>query len=68
MEFFNVVDDKERFVRLKVNVSQKTEQYDSHTVSYLKAREMYEERGDVMGFDNPDFKPYDLDLVKKRVA
>ena len=52
MEFVNVVDEKGRFVKLKVFNTHKTGQMDSDTHSYLYERDMKErEMGYIMGLD-----------------
>ena len=51
--FLNVIDEQNRFVRLKVYNDGKVSQEDSHTISYLGARKLRQEMGQVMGFDRP---------------
>ena len=51
MYFMNILDEKQRFVRLDIYDNGKTGQADSHTYSYLFCREQYKEMGDIMGLD-----------------
>jgi len=49
MQFFNRIDDKGRFIGLKIAIGDPG-QYDSHTVSYLGARKLYAQM-ETQGFD-----------------
>ena len=53
-QYINIIDDKNRFVRLDTYLGNKARQVDSHTASYMYMRKILIECGDVMGFDNPD--------------
>ena len=53
MQFLNIIDERGRFVELKVYDNGLNEQSDSHTYSYLGAREARQEVLKVMGFDKP---------------
>lgn len=59
MIFLNVIDEKGRFCGLKIKVSEKSGQFDTHMYSYVYLRGLYQEIGDIMGFDNKDFHPYE---------
>ena len=41
--WLNILDEKHRFVRLELHPAKQNEQLDSHTISYLYARDMYKE-------------------------
>ena len=62
MKFYNIIDDKGRFLELKVTF-EKSGQVDSHTVSYMYARGIYQQMGQVMGLETlinlyPSINPY----------
>ncbi len=51
-QIINSLDEHLRLVRLpKYSITNKPEQLNSHTVSYLYARDLYKEMGDVMGLE-----------------
>jgi len=51
MQFINVIDEQGRFMYLKVSDCGNS-QADSHTYSYLGARNLYEQiPGEIMGFN-----------------
>ena len=50
-QFINVMDEQDRFVRLKIYQTNIPGQSDSHTYSYLQARQLYQSMGDVMGLE-----------------
>ena len=50
MRFYNIIDDKNRFVMLKFSEENGTQQ-DSHIFSYMCSRKLYQEMGQVMGLD-----------------
>lgn len=51
-QIINVLDEKNRYVEFKAYiVDNKVGQMDSHGVSYKWIRRMYQEMGEVMGFD-----------------
>jgi len=52
MRFINIIDEKGRFVGLKVFPDEPAGQQDSHAYSYLFAREQYKSMGDVMGLES----------------
>lgn len=54
MKLYNVFDEKDRFVGFYTHLSESGRQQDSHGYSYLGQRQLLQECGDVMGFDNPD--------------
>ena len=51
MKFYNVMDDQNRFCGLKIEITEKSGQYDTHGFSYLYMRNMYKEMDDKMGLD-----------------
>jgi len=53
MRFINRLDERGRFVGLEVDANhvEGDGQVDSHTSSYLHAREQYKKMGDTVGFD-----------------
>lgn len=58
--FINIIDERGRFSRLLVHLTQDGGfQGDSHTYSYLKARDLLRDAGFKMGFENGElFKIY----------
>ena len=54
MRFMNIIDEKGRFVELNVETDLPAGQIDSHTISYLGAREARKQTRLIMGFEvNP---------------
>ena len=53
MKFYNILDEKDRFVGLKVT-DENGKQENSHTYSYLCEREIEKECGYAMGLDELD--------------
>lgn len=53
MKFYNTIDDKLRFVEVKVT-NESSGQSDTHTFSYLFCREQLKEVGYIMGLDNEE--------------
>ena len=50
MIFYNLIDELGRFNGYKVEVPGNG-QYDTHGMSYMRARQVYQEMGEVMGLD-----------------
>lgn len=48
---YNIIDEKGRFIGLKFD-NKKGMQEDSHTYSYLSAREICRQLGEIMGLDS----------------
>lgn len=51
MKFFNVLDERGRYVGLKVDLDTDGPQADTHTYSYLGARQVHEELGETEGLE-----------------
>ena len=56
MKFINKLDEQNRFYGLICEISEVSESSNSHGFSYLHARNMYEELGDVMGLNQTSLK------------
>ena len=50
-QIINIIDERDRLVRVNYYISNKSSQQTSHTISYLGAREQYKKRGYIMGLD-----------------
>ena len=55
MKIYNILDEQDRFMGIKVT-DERGEQENSHTYSYLYARELYKEMGEVMGLEQTKTK------------
>ena len=55
MKFMNIIDDKGRFIELNAEADLPAGQINSHTYSYLGAREARKQAKMIMGFDNNKF-------------
>lgn len=51
MRFYNTIDEKGRFIGLKIDCNANGEQRDSHGISYVGARAMLSQIGEPMGLD-----------------
>ena len=51
MEIYNIIDERDRFLGFKAYLSDESGQYDSHTISYLRSRELRQEMGQIMGLE-----------------
>ena len=51
MKYINILDEKQRLMRIDYYPNMADGQYNSHSISYLRAREMLTEAGEIMGFD-----------------
>ena len=58
MQFINRLDEKQRFVGLKTELNGPTGQINTHGLSYMGLRKMFQEAGKIMGFDKYDTKIY----------
>ena len=65
MQIINVLDEQDRFIGIKATLSEKPEQEDSHSQSYLYTRELYKEMGYKLGFDLREEKKEWLTQYKK---
>ena len=61
--FLNRIDEKNRFSGLEIHLCPISQQSDTHELSYLGARNMYQKLNITMGFDKLDFK-YEVNITK----